>query len=157
MSTYITNSARSPRLRRLMLTAVVAPTIVLGSSALVQPAFANAVLGRDWDIEAYDNCVKEGMAATHGNPKYRESLEYECCDRSGGVWKDGKCVAPPANNPNFPPPTQGPLPPGAVRPNPSGTDPGPNPGGKKPVNPPSGPAPINPNNSTGKQPSGGLQ
>jgi hypothetical protein len=68
-------------MRKFALAAVIAGTIALGVSAFGHTAIARA----DWDIEAYDDCVKIGTD------------EVACCRLSGGqIGNEGVCVAPPA-------------------------------------------------------------
>jgi hypothetical protein len=96
--------------RRILPAAVVASGLVLGLS----PAVATA----EWDIEAYDNCMKQPHGPATGNV-WEEQYRYNCCVDSGGQWSDAqqKCVAPPMNAQEPGSATSSrPLPPGAVIP-----------------------------------------
>ena len=72
--------ARANRLRRLTRAALFAAALGIGASAFAHPAIASA----EWDIEAYDDCMRYSPSAT----------EHGCCIFSGGVWSNGRCVAP---------------------------------------------------------------
>lgn len=76
------SSARGLGWRRLAVAALVAAgAMSLGAGAFGHTAIAKA----EWDIEAYDECVRIGTD------------EVACCRLSGGQIGDkGVCVAPPA-------------------------------------------------------------
>jgi hypothetical protein len=81
---------------------LLAAAAALGGSAIGDLAVATAE-PREWDLEAYDLCMKQSTIA---DQYYRE---YICCVNTGGVWVTqkypsgepvagtGHCVAPPAN------------------------------------------------------------
>ena len=58
---------------------------------------ATAFAQREWDIEAFDECVSNTYP---GLPGFIAAMK-ECCITSGGVWDDDrlKCGAPPAEAP----------------------------------------------------------
>lgn len=72
--------AQLPRMRHVAHSAVIAGLIAIAASTV-----GSAIAKADWDIEAYDDCVKIGTE------------ELACCRISGGVISNqGVCVAPPA-------------------------------------------------------------
>ncbi len=119
MTTIIspTNAARPTRGRRLAAASLLAAALALGGSGLLHPAIAAAAppvtpvtpapgpgspvvitpalppgtgpseTDRGWDIEQFDQCMER-----------RQSADSFCCENSGGVWANGKCQAPPAQN-----------------------------------------------------------
>lgn len=103
---------RTP-LRRLLPIIFVAAAVALGS-----PAIASA----EWDIEKYDECMKE--------PHLDHSYHHEnCCIESGGEFIDWVCVAPAAEaqgegTPTPKPPKAG-IPTALVQPPDVGTSPAP--------------------------------
>ncbi len=74
---------RSSHIRRILWIAAV----TVGTSVLGQPAAALAAPDGEWDVAAYDECMKKTVRSPEG-----------CCLVSGGVISsDGNsCVAPPA-------------------------------------------------------------
>ncbi|MCV7220077.1 hypothetical protein [Mycolicibacterium elephantis] len=85
--------------------AVGAVAIASAVGVFVQPATAVA----EWDIGAYDSCLKKADARNKSGQT--ESLEWyeetvQCCQSSGGEHTGGKCTAPPATAQQWP---QGPL------------------------------------------------
>ena len=97
---------RSPR---LLLAALLIAAATLGGSAAASPAIVSATPNdAEWDIGAYDNCMKIKL-----HPP------VVCCIESGGVWTgdyagdpNGTCVAPPAQSAGAQPaPPQANLPP----------------------------------------------
>jgi hypothetical protein len=151
------HGTRPVLMRRIANASLLAAVVVAPTIALVQPAIASAE-AREWDIGAFDACMNNMQS------KDARAKEAYCCEWSGGVWNSGlgKCVAPPANatGPGDGTPTRL-LPPGAVpQGNPvNNNDPGTSTGGQKPVTTAIGSsrAPTNPTNTTGTNPSGGLQ
>jgi hypothetical protein len=99
------------------------PALALGL-AIGSAAIANAV----WDIGEYDNCI--AGIPTIMTPAQYEMAEYECCNKSGGVWKHGlgrpgKCGAPGVDSQGRVPthvmqPSPLPAPPGDIGPTPGG-------------------------------------
>lgn len=81
--------ATSSALRHLVPVAAIASALALGL-----PAIANAA--DEWDIGAYDACMKRPHGPGTGNPDETEYTRY-CCFISNGVWNGTKCVAPPVN------------------------------------------------------------
>ncbi|HNM84319.1 MAG: hypothetical protein U0Q20_08330 [Mycobacterium sp.] len=61
-------------------------TMAVGTSVLGPPAAAIAAPDGEWDVAAYDECMKKTARSPEG-----------CCITTGGViTNDGGCVAPPA-------------------------------------------------------------
>ena len=87
-----TKTPTSRGLTRYLGGAALALGLAIGSAAL-----ANAV--PEWDIGAYDRCVKnipdDVLAGEHGTDAI-----HECCLKTGGIWdgtkSENSCVAPPA-------------------------------------------------------------
>ena len=96
----------------LAATAVVAG-VAIGTAAMAgaEPTNPRPNPGNEWDIGAYDDCLKRGSG--DDSP----SSQRYCCEESGGVWQGrtpggpaGKCTAPAPLE--TPPQPQGPsLPP----------------------------------------------
>jgi hypothetical protein len=89
----------SGRLRRLMPAALIAAAAALGGSTLADPAIASAA--PEWDIEAFDYCMDQGLNHPGVVTDYEwEVWEESCCTNSGGVWNDAtkECGAPPATD-----------------------------------------------------------
>ncbi|MBY0287601.1 MAG: hypothetical protein K2X52_10665 [Mycobacteriaceae bacterium] len=80
--------------------------VALSVGVLVPPAVSQA---RDqWDIGAYDRCLKaaeDRLFATDDVQRYYDERVF-CCQMSGGVWSgdksSGKCEAPPATAQSWP-------------------------------------------------------
>jgi hypothetical protein len=72
------------------------PALALGL-AIGSAAAANAL--PEWDIGAYDNCVKNIPIDEIPAENIRDYIR-ECCYKTGGIWDDSKsensCGAPPA-------------------------------------------------------------
>lgn len=108
MPTRVLRAAPLP-LRRILPAAIIAVAATLASTALVDPATANAEL----DVGYYDQCLADV------NQRFREGdipvefaeNEYRfCCYAAGGRWEPGEffgdCAAPPAiaaSTPSAPP------------------------------------------------------
>lgn len=93
--TIITRTA-STRLRELLPAALVAAALF---GALADPAIASAA--PEWDIEAFDYCMDQGLNHPGVVTDYEwEVWEEGCCMHSGGVWNDTtkECGAPPATD-----------------------------------------------------------
>jgi hypothetical protein len=105
---------RSPRLV-VFSAALLVAAATLGGSAVGSPAIACAEPNSgEWDIGAYDQCLKDGVANDVPNAWWIDHMRW-CCERSGGVWNTGKeaCQAPPAQPAGATPlPPQANLPPG---------------------------------------------
>ncbi|MEO3757459.1 hypothetical protein ABGB19_04090 [Mycobacterium sp. B14F4] len=93
----------------------------MAGSATVDPAIACAAPNQEWDIGAYDRCMKAVEDAWLNGELNGPvgDAQRECCEKTGGVWSPspgappasgaGSCAAPPANA------AQGPMaPPGSV-------------------------------------------
>jgi hypothetical protein len=85
-----TPQLRMPKRRKHMsATLFGTAAIALAIGGLAQPAVSHA----EWDIGAYDECLKTASSVT-------------CCAFSGGEWDDrgphGKCVAPAATAQTWP-------------------------------------------------------
>jgi hypothetical protein len=61
---------------RLLPAALLAAAVAFGATGTASAA-------PEWDIGAYDKCLKNGMPT------------LDCCLISGGEWSNGKCQAPP--------------------------------------------------------------
>jgi hypothetical protein len=101
----LTNSTTPARWRRLMPVAFILTAGALGGSALAETAHACAAPS-EWDIGAFDQCLKSGLGQGFSDEEYQQHYKY-CCLQSGGRCESTpygcKCVAPPAN------PAQGPM------------------------------------------------
>ncbi|MGE5697181.1 MAG: hypothetical protein ACM4D3_18715 [Candidatus Sericytochromatia bacterium] len=87
----------------------IAAALVFGAGAPGHTAVANAKDNdtstvHEWDIEAYDNCVRDREDAwqyQRGALTIDEvhAIQMGCCDESGGVWSvhDDECYAPAAD------------------------------------------------------------
>jgi hypothetical protein len=112
--TSIGSAVISAGLRRLVTATLFTAAVAVGSSAFGYVAIARA----DWDIEAYDNCLK-----TVTKPDGPDSGDiHACCIDSGGDFHNNKCWAPveltgpqggttpttlrPVMTPVMPPPTE---------------------------------------------------
>lgn len=82
---------------RVVPAVLLAAAATLRGSAIGDPATACAA-PREWDIGAYDQCVKSGLGKGYNDVEWEEH-EHQCCLDSGGVWnlEQGKCQAPPAD------------------------------------------------------------
>ena len=104
-----TQNTQLSRRRRMMAVVLFSTAAALGSA--LHPAIATAE--REWDVVAYDECIKAHPTAV-----------YSCCYKTGGEWsgddETGKCVAPPANSVQPQGPNLGPrsAPPTAINPAP---------------------------------------
>jgi hypothetical protein len=107
---------------------LASPALVLGL-AIGSAAVANAL--PEWDIGAYDNCMR-GLP-TIMTPEEYEDAHYQCCIKSGGKYHHTyeKCQAPPAEQSGRNPLTSD-APTHIIQPSPlpgQGGDLGPAPGG----------------------------
>ena len=77
-----------PKVNRFKYAAMLLGAVAVAATPLAYPATATAE--REWDVVAYDQCIKDHPASV-----------YNCCYKTGGEWSGddvtGKCVAPPAN------------------------------------------------------------
>jgi hypothetical protein len=92
-----------------LITLIAAGAIALGWPAIAgaDPNNGGGPGGGEWDIGAYDSCLRNHP------PYYSDSdkLDHyiQCCASTGGVWSSGgKCTAPSAQGAGQP---QGPIPP----------------------------------------------
>ena len=87
-----TKNTQHSRRRHMMAVMLLSTAAALGGA--LHPAIATAE--REWDVVAYDECIKQHPNAPYG-----------CCYKTGGEWsgddETGKCVAPPANSVQVPP------------------------------------------------------
>ncbi|MGH3677912.1 MAG: hypothetical protein ACRDU5_19700 [Mycobacterium sp.] len=87
-------------LRRIVPAALLAATAVLGGSAVGDTATACAAPntgGREWDVKAYDTCMRDILVNRDPNKSFRDEHK-RCCSESGGDWdaSTNNCVAPAA-------------------------------------------------------------
>ena len=111
--------------RPLLLAAVIGAVVLVSGTGwvgLVPSAQAEPNNGGEWDIQTYDNCLDEWAINNPGGPPLPpQSVQQDCCAKSGGVWvihgPSGKCEAQPAAATSTPaPPLPGAtviLPPGS--------------------------------------------
>ena len=86
------------RTRTLVQSVVIAAALSLGMApgADAQPIDSSDHSAGEWDIEAYDNCIRK--IPTIMDPGAYNRANYSCCVNSGGIYDHGgnKCVAPAA-------------------------------------------------------------
>jgi hypothetical protein len=114
--------------RRLLPAAVLATVTALGGVAYTSSATAGAE-PKEWDIASYDSCMiyaRDRFLTGQTDPQTFKDESRFCCERSGGVWVEGKttgvddCAAPAAGPSSSQPSLPGVAPrPGAATQNPS--------------------------------------
>lgn len=116
--------------------AIVLAGATLTISTTDEPVIATAA-PKEWDIGAYDRCMKNEMEMVDIVPDYPAYQAHQyCCDLSGGVWDPtgpgwGTCGAPPAVAADTP----STAPQEAVDPDVAGGTPPPTKPGPKPLTP----------------------
>jgi len=85
-------------LRHLLSAALLAAAAALSGSAIGDPAIACAAPNQEWDVNAYDDCMRKLILSPGFGEGSSRAARQKCCTDSGGVWNEaqGSCQSPPA-------------------------------------------------------------
>jgi hypothetical protein len=91
-------------MNRMLLAGVLTLAVSMGGTTLgvgVAGAQPNNGLGGEWDIAQFDNCVNSyPYPPMDDGQRWLDHVQW-CCLKSGGIWQNNTCIAPPADGGNL--------------------------------------------------------